>query len=115
MPNEVLQLLTGGAQFGKPGVDLFEMVVKKFSHVYARGPPLRSGGEYLGYLPERQACCLGVLHEPEPQECVSVVRAVAVHLPFRRREEPNLLVVADRLRRNPARFGQFSDFHTLPP
>ncbi len=92
-------------------VEILEMSLEELDDVVARTFPNAPKVENGCDLCEGQACCLSIANEPQPQHRIIVVVAVAVVRPLRFREEPYVLVVADRLGWHICSFTEFSDFH----
>ena len=85
--------------------------LQQVDDVMAGGLPMAAQVEDGGDLGEGQSGGLGVSDELEPVDGLVRVVAVIVVIPDGFGEEPDVLVVADRLGGGPGLMGQFSDSH----
>jgi len=102
-------------ELGDAGAKLGGTLLEQAGDVAAGGDAVVAEGDDLADLAQREAHRLGGAHEPQAPQRGLVVGAIARWGPGRWGQDADLLVVADRLGRDPRLFGQLTDAHRHLP
>lgn len=84
-------------EVGDPGPNVAEVGGRHDPHVRARLRSLIGQPEHRPHLSEEEPQLTGPADESQPRDVTAAVQPIAARRPVRRREEPDLLVEADRL------------------
>ena len=111
LPGEPVELAAELLELGDARVNLGGAALEQGGHVLTWRLAAVPEGDDLADLTEGEADGLGGADEREPPEGGVVVVAVARAGPGRGRQDADLLVVADRLGRDPRPLGEFTNSH----
>src|SRR6266545_4418915 len=113
--SEPVELAAELLELGDAGAKLGGTLLEQAGDVAAGGGAVVAEGDDLADLAECEAERLGGTHEPQAPQRDLVVGAIARWGPGRWGQDADLLVVADRLGRDPRLFGQLTDAHRHLP
>src|SRR6185369_6303136 len=98
-------------QLLEPAVDLAHMAKRQLAHLRARPALVMPEGQQLLDIGDGESQAPRPVDEAEIGEIAAVVDAVIALAPLGLRDEPDALVIADRLRRHAGALGQGPDIH----
>ncbi len=107
----LMEIVAEGEQVSDVAVELAEPLGKDAEHTITWGNALITCGENFGNITQTNAEAPGAGNEAQPLDIGRVIAPVVVGRSLRRRQQPDRLVVADRLGRHPACVHQIPYLH----